>query len=69
MTLDDLIEQLVTIRRNCPAAATATVIGFQIEHPHYSRGEVRFGTYDPRTCQLIEIEMPAPRAPLPGGVH
>ncbi len=63
MTLDDLIEQLVAIRRECPAAATATVIGFQIDRPHYERGEVRFGTYDPRTCQIIEIDVPAPRPP------
>jgi hypothetical protein len=63
MTLDDLIEQLLTIRRDCPAAATATVIGFEIDRVRYDRGEVRFGVYDPRTCEVFKIEMPAPLAP------
>ena len=69
MTLDDLIEQLLTIRRECPAAATATVIGFEIDRVRYDRGEVRFGSYDPRTCQLFEIDMPTPRAPGPRTVQ
>jgi hypothetical protein len=55
MTLDELIDQLLRIRRECPAAATATVVGFEVETPEYRHGEVWFGDYDPDCCEIIEI--------------
>jgi hypothetical protein len=64
MTLDDLIEDLLAFRRTYPAAGGATVIGFYLDGPTYDRGEVQF---EPR--QLIEIGMPAPRAPSSGTVQ
>jgi hypothetical protein len=63
MTLDDLIERLIGIRRACPAAGSATCVGFAIDCPRYEMGEVRFGNYDPDSCDLIEIDVP--RAPTP----
>ena len=66
MTLDELIDRLLQMRRDYPAAATATVIGFELETPKYRRGEVWFGDYDPDFCELIELEIP--KEP-PGKVH
>jgi hypothetical protein len=70
MTLDDLIERLLEIRRVCPAAATATVIGFNLDAPVYRRGEVWFGDFDPEYCDLVEIEvMPSDPPPTSEQVH
>lgn len=68
MTLDELIDRLLQIRRESPAAATATVVGFELETPEYRRGEVRFGDYDPDECELIKLEMAADKA-QPEKVH
>jgi len=57
MTLDELIDRLLQIRRENPAAGCATVVGFDIEDPAYQCGEVRFGRYDPDACELIEMNV------------
>jgi hypothetical protein len=71
MTLDDLIDRLQQLRRACPAAATATVIGFGLDRIEYARGEVQIGDYDPDDCELIEVEVKPIAPPLPrmGAVH
>lgn len=69
MTLDDLIERLLTLRREYPAAATATVIGYALDQIEYARGEVWFGDYDPDCCELIEVEVKPIAPPLPRTLH
>jgi hypothetical protein len=64
MTLDELIDRLLEIRHETPAAGCATVVGFDVDAPAYRGGEVWFGHYDPDHCELIEIEMPQP-PPIP----
>jgi hypothetical protein len=68
MTLDELIDRLLRIRRDYPAAATATVVGFDVDMPEYRGGEVRFGEFDPDNCELIQMEVPA-KKPQPGSIH
>jgi hypothetical protein len=55
MTLDELIDRLLQLRREFPAAGVATVVGFEIDDPEYIGGEVCFGRYDPDCCELIEM--------------
>lgn len=69
MTLDELIDRLLQIRRETPAAGCATVVGFDLDEPQYFAGEVRFGRYDPDHCELVEIEMPQPPQTPKGHVH
>jgi len=40
MTLDDLIEHLVELRRDVPSAGSATVVGIEDALPEYTQGEV-----------------------------
>lgn len=69
MTLDELIERLLQIRRDTPAAGCATVIGFDLDAASYHNGEVRFGRYDPDHCDLIELEIMHPPTTPKRHVH